>query len=36
MVYIINKDLGYDKNYVFMVLFFKEVVKSIDVIENEL
>ena len=36
MAYIINKDLGYDKNYVFTVSFPKEAAKSADAIENEL
>lgn len=36
MAYITNKDLGYDKNYVFTVSFPKEAGKSADAIENEL
>ncbi|PZR12610.1 MAG: hypothetical protein DI539_19765 [Flavobacterium psychrophilum] len=36
MAYITNKDLGYDKNYVFTVSFPKEAAKSADAIENEL
>lgn len=36
MAYIVNKDLGYDKNYVFTVSFPKEAAKSADAIENEL
>lgn len=36
MAYIINKDLGYDKNYVFTVSFPKEATKNADAIENEL
>lgn len=36
MAYIRNKDLGYDKNYVFTVSFPKEATKSADAIENEL
>jgi len=36
MKYISNKDLGYDKNYVFTVSFPKEATKNADAIENEL
>jgi len=36
MAYIRNKDLGYDKNYVFTVSFPEESTKSADAIENEL
>ena len=36
MAYIRNKDLGYNKNYVFTVSFPKEATKSADAIENEL
>ncbi|MGH2649548.1 MAG: FtsX-like permease family protein, partial [Ginsengibacter sp.] len=36
MAFIRNKDLGYDKNYVFTVSFPKEATKSTDAIENEL
>jgi len=36
MAYIRNKDLGYDKNYVFTVSFPKDVMKNADAIENEL
>lgn len=36
MVYIRNKDLGYDRNYVFTVTFPYQSAKSSDVIENEL
>jgi ABC-type antimicrobial peptide transport system permease subunit len=36
MAYISNKDLGYDKNYVFTVSFPKEATKNAEAIENEL
>ena len=36
MAYIRNKDLGYDKNYVFTVSFPAEATKNTDAIENEL
>ena len=36
MEYISNKDLGYDKNYVFTVSFPEEATKNADAIENEL
>jgi len=36
MAYIGNKDLGYDKNYVFTVSFPEEATKNTDAIENEL
>jgi len=36
MAYIRNKDLGYDKNYVFTVSFPEEATKSVNAIENEL
>ena len=36
MAYIRNKDLGYDKNYVFTVSFPAEAAKNTDAIENEL
>lgn len=36
MSYIRNKDLGYDKNYVFTVSFPGEATKNADAIENEL
>ena len=36
MAYISNKDLGYDKNYVFTVSFPEEATKNADAIENEL
>ncbi len=36
MTYIRNKDLGYDKNYVFTVSFPEEAAKNVDAIENEL
>lgn len=36
MAYIRNKDLGYDKNYVFTVPFPKKAAQNIDAIENEL
>jgi ABC-type antimicrobial peptide transport system permease subunit len=36
MAYIRNKDLGYDKNYVFTVSFPEEAAKNSDAIENEL
>ena len=36
MAYIRNKDLGYDKNYVFTVSFPKDAMKNADAIENEL
>ena len=36
MAYMRNKDLGYDKNYVFTVSFPGESMKSADAIENEL
>jgi len=36
MAYISNKDLGYDKNYVFTVSFPKDATKNADAIENEL
>ena len=36
MAYISNKDLGYDKNYVFTVSFPEEATKNADAIESEL
>jgi len=36
MAYIRNKDLGYDKNFVFTVSFPGEATKNTDAIENEL
>ncbi len=36
MAYIRNKDLGYDKNYVFTVSFPEKAAKNADAIENEL
>jgi ABC-type antimicrobial peptide transport system permease subunit len=36
MAYISNKDLGYDKNYVFTVSFPEKATKNADAIENEL
>src|SRR5579871_1761026 len=36
MAYIRNKDLGYDKNYVFTVSFPAEATKNASAIENEL
>ena len=36
MAYIRNKDLGYDKNYVFTVSFPNDATKNADAIENEL
>jgi ABC-type antimicrobial peptide transport system permease subunit len=36
MAYVRNKDLGYDKNYVFTVTFPQEATKNSDAIENEL
>jgi ABC-type antimicrobial peptide transport system permease subunit len=36
MAYISNKDLGYDKNYVFKVSFPEKATKNADAIENEL
>jgi putative ABC transport system permease protein len=36
MAYIRNKDLGYDKNYVFTVSFPEEAAKNGDAIKNEL
>jgi ABC-type antimicrobial peptide transport system permease subunit len=36
MAYIRNKNLGYDKNYVFTVSFPKEATESANAIENEL
>ena len=36
MAYISNKDLGYDKNYVFTVSFPAEATKNASAIENEL
>ncbi|MGB4774572.1 MAG: FtsX-like permease family protein, partial [Daejeonella sp.] len=36
MEYIRNKDLGYDKNYVFAVSFPKEAAKNADAAKNEL
>ncbi len=36
MAYIRNKDLGYDKNYVFTVSFPEEASKNGNAIENDL